>query len=267
MNALRKSGGKHSSEASLSINQAQNTRHIFDVADCLDALAKLPDDSVQLIICDPPYNIMLADWDDRVDYITWASQWLAEAERVLSPTGSIAIFGGLQYQGEAGSGDLISIISHMRKNSKMLLANEQTKAAYMKDKRLNPESVEKGRNPTNVWRMSRLNGNSLERVGHPTQKPAAVIERLVRALSFPGSTVLDFFAGSGVTARVAIREGRNSICTDADPVFRDYMAKQIEFLEAEGLLNTARQYEILQGLENLEAAHTRGAAVSPAAAE
>ncbi|MGX1004602.1 site-specific DNA-methyltransferase (adenine-specific) [Roseovarius sp. MBR-38] len=311
MNALRKSGGKHSSEASLSINQAQNTRHIFDVADCLDALAKLPDDSVQLIICDPPYNIMLADWDNRVDYITWASQWLAEAERVLSPTGSIAIFGGLQYQGEAGSGDLISIISHMRKNSKMLLANliiwnypngmsaqrffanrheeiawfaktkkyffdldavrepydEQTKAAYMKDKRLNPESVEKGRNPTNVWRMSRLNGNSLERVGHPTQKPAAVIERLVRALSFPGSTVLDFFAGSGVTARVAIREGRNSICTDADPVFRDYMAKQIEFLEAEGLLNTARQYEILQGLENLEAAHTRGAAVSPAAAE
>ncbi len=311
MNALRKSGGKHSSEASLSINQAQNTRHIFDVADCLDALAKLPDDSVQLIICDPPYNIMLADWDNRVDYITWASQWLAEAERVLSPTGSIAIFGGLQYQGEAGSGDLISIISHMRKNSKMLLANliiwnypngmsaqrffanrheeiawfaktkkyffdldavrepydEQTKAAYMKDKRLNPESVEKGRNPTNVWRMSRLNGNSLERVGHPTQKPAAVIERLVRALSFPGSTVLDFFAGSGVTARVAIREGRNSICTDADPIFRDYMAKQIEFLEAEGLLNTARQYEILQGLENLEAAHTRGAAVSPAAAE
>lgn len=311
MNALRKSGGKHSSEASLSINQTQNTRHIFDVADCLDALAKLPDDSVQLIICDPPYNIMLADWDNRVDYITWASQWLAEAERVLSPTGSIAIFGGLQYQGEAGSGDLISIISHMRKNSKMLLANliiwnypngmsaqrffanrheeiawfaktkkyffdldavrepydEQTKAAYMKDKRLNPESVEKGRNPTNVWRMSRLNGNSLERVGHPTQKPAAVIERLIRALSFPGSTVLDFFAGSGVTARVAIREGRNSICTDADPIFRDYMAKQIEFLEAEGLLNTARQYEIFQGLENLEAAHTRGAAVSPAAAE
>lgn len=311
MNALRKSGGKHSSEALLSINQTQKTRHIFDVADCLDALAKLPDDSVQLIICDPPYNIMLADWDNRVDYITWASQWLAEAERVLSPTGSIAIFGGLQYQGEAGSGDLISIISHMRKNSKMLLANliiwnypngmsaqrffanrheeiawfaktkkyffdldavrepydEQTKAAYMKDKRLNPESVEKGRNPTNVWRMSRLNGNSLERVGHPTQKPAAVIERLIRALSFPGSTVLDFFAGSGVTARVAIQEGRNSICTDADPIFRDYMAKQIEFLEAEGLLNTARQYEILQELENLEAAHTRGAAVSPAAAE
>jgi site-specific DNA-methyltransferase (adenine-specific) len=126
--------------------------------------------------------------------------------------------------------------------------DEETKAAYMKDKRLNPESVEKGRNPTNVWRMSRLNGNSLERVGHPTQKPAQVIERLVRALSYPGSTVLDFFGGSGVTARVAIQEGRNSICTDADPVFREYMAKQMEFLRQDGLLNNIRQYEVIEGL-------------------
>ena len=295
MNALRKSGQKHSSETLLSSSSDEGTRHIFDVADCLDVLAKIPDGSIQLIVCDPPYNIMLADWDDHKNYLAWASQWLAEAERVLAPTGNIAIFGGLQYQGEAGSGDLLSIISHMRQNSKMLLANliiwnypngmsaqrffanrheeiawfaktkkyffdldavrepydEETKAIYMKDKRLNPESVEKGRNPTNVWRMSRLNGNSLERVGHPTQKPAIVIERLIRALSFPGSTVLDFFGGSGVTARVAIQEGRNSICTDADPVFREYIAKQVEFLRQDGLIDNARQYEIVEGIDNL----------------
>ena len=295
MNALRKSGQKHSSETLLSSSRDEGTRHIFDVADCLDVLAKIPDGSIQLIVCDPPYNIMLADWDDHKNYLAWASQWLAEAERVLAPTGNIAIFGGLQYQGEAGSGDLLSIISHMRQNSKMLLANliiwnypngmsaqrffanrheeiawfaktkkyffdldavrepydEETKAIYMKDKRLNPESVEKGRNPTNVWRMSRLNGNSLERVGHPTQKPAIVIERLIRALSFPGSTVLDFFGGSGVTARVAIQEGRNSICTDADPVFREYIAKQVEFLRQDGLIDNARQYEIVEGIDNL----------------
>ncbi|WP_170245168.1 DNA-methyltransferase, partial [Pararhodospirillum oryzae] len=123
MNALRKTGKKHSSESLLSTFDAGGTRHVFDVSDCLNALTKIPDQSIQLIICDPPYNIMLADWDSHTDYIGWASQWLAEAERVLSPTGSIAIFGGLQYQGEAGSGDLLSIISHMRQNSKMLLAN------------------------------------------------------------------------------------------------------------------------------------------------
>lgn len=295
MNALRKTGQKHSSESLLSPATDGGTRHVFDVADCSSVLARIPSDSIQLIVCDPPYNIRLAAWDDRADYLTWASQWLAEAERVLAPTGSIAIFGGLQYQGEAGSGDLLSIISHMRQQSRMRLANlivwnypngmsaqrffanrheeiawfaktnkyffdldavrepydEATKAAYMKDKRLNAASVEKGRNPTNVWRMGRLNGNSLERVGHPTQKPAAVIQRLVRALSYPGSTVLDFFAGSGITARVAIQEGRNSICTDSDPVFRDYMAKQMNFLYEEGLLNAARRYDVVEGIEKL----------------
>ncbi|WP_147164636.1 site-specific DNA-methyltransferase, partial [Pararhodospirillum oryzae] len=145
--------------------------------------------------------------------------------------------------------------------------DEETKAAYLKDKRLNPESVEKGRNPTNVWRIGRLNGNSLERVGHPTQKPAAVIERLVRSLSYPGSTVLDFFSGSGVTARVAIQEGRNSICTDADPVFRDYMAKQVEFLRAEGLLNNVRQYEIIEGIDHFIKAYGGLADATHAAAE
>lgn len=311
MHALKKAGLKHSSEAHISKTGSNQTTHIVEVGDCLEVLAKIPSNSIQLIICDPPYNIQLAHWDDHADYIGWASRWLDEAERVLAPTGSIAIFGGLQYQGEAGSGDLISIISHMRKHSKMLLANliiwnypngmsaqrffanrheeiawfakskkyffdldavrepydEETKAAYMKDKRLNPESVEKGRNPTNVWRIGRLNGNSLERVGHPTQKPAAVIERLVRALSYPGSTVLDFFAGSGVTARVAIQEGRNSISSDVDPTFRDHIAKQLEFLRADGLLNNIRQYEVVEGIENLEQAYAGVTDTVPTAAE
>lgn len=295
MNALKKAGLKHSSDALVPEDRPTRTKHIFDVGDCLKILSSIPSGSVQLIICDPPYNILLADWDKHTDYIDWAKSWLAEAERVLAPTGSIAIFGGLQYQGEAGSGDLISLISYMREHSEMLLANliiwnypngmsaqrffanrheeiawfaktkkyyfdldavrepfdEATKAIYLKDKRLNPESVEKGRNPTNVWQMPRLNGNSKERVGHPTQKPAVVIQRLIRALSYPGSTVLDFFGGSGVTARVAIEEGRNSICTDADPIFKEYVAKQLEFVREEGLLNTIRQYDILSGIEHL----------------
>jgi len=128
--------------------------------------------------------------------------------------------------------------------------DEETKAIYMKDKRLNPESVEKGRNPTNVWRMPRLNGNSLERVGHPTQKPAVIIERLIRALSYPGSTVLDFFAGSGVTARVAIKEGRNSICTDKDSSFNKYFYKQIDFIVSD-FFSKPVMYKIFNGIENL----------------
>lgn len=275
INALRKSGRVHSSHARVPTHAPDRTVHAVVNLDCLDLLAEIPDDSIQLIVCDPPYNIQLAEWDDREDYSEWAARWLKESERVLAPGGNIVIFGGLQFQGEAGSGDLLTLMSHLRAGGRMRLVNliiwnypngmsaqrffanrheeiawfaksdkyyfdldavrepydEETKREYLKDRRLRAESVEKGRNPTNVWRMPRLNGNSKERVGHPTQKPRAVIRRLVRALSYPGSTVLDFFAGSGVTARVAIEERRDSISNDNSPTLQTYLERQLSDLD------------------------------------
>jgi site-specific DNA-methyltransferase (adenine-specific) len=275
VNALRKSGREHSSYGHVSAGVPDRTVHAVLNLDCLELLSEIPDGSIQLIVCDPPYNIQLAEWDDREDYAEWAARWLKEAERVLAPTGNMAVFGGLQFQGEAGSGDLLTLVSHLRARSRMRLVNliiwnypngmsaqrffanrheeiawfgktekyyfdldavrepydEETKRVYLKDKRLRADSVEKGRNPTNVWQMPRLNGNSKERVGHPTQKPRAVIRRLVRALSYPGSTVLDFFAGSGTTTRVALEEGRNSISSDNSPTLQDYLEGQLADLD------------------------------------
>jgi site-specific DNA-methyltransferase (adenine-specific) len=114
----------------------------------------------------------------------------------------------------------------------------ETKKLYLRDKRLRPESIEKGRNPTNVWKLPRLNGNSKERVGHPTQKPREVIRRLIRGLSYPGSTVLDFFAGSGVTTRISIEENRNSISTDFDPAIFKYLDQQLRDVREVPLLKT-----------------------------
>ena len=118
MNAMNRNGSAHSSVRGLSLAVPETTQHVVEVCDCLDLLKRLPDDSVQLIVCDPPYNILLADWDQHDDYLAWASGWLREAQRVLRPTGNIAIFGGLQYQGEAGSGDLLSIIHHHKANQR-----------------------------------------------------------------------------------------------------------------------------------------------------
>jgi site-specific DNA-methyltransferase (adenine-specific) len=132
--------------------------------------------------------------------------------------------------------------------------DEATKAAYKKDKRLRPDSVDKGRNPTNVWRIGRLHGNSKERVGHPTQKPRPLIQRIVRALSFPGSVVLDVFAGSGITTRVAIEEGRHSIAGDADPEFRSYLDKQLELMRARQM-KLFSQYPEFQLAEELNDSH------------
>jgi DNA modification methylase len=211
----------------------------LNIMDCCEFLKTLPDESIQLICIDPPYNLELAGWDIYNNYIEWASKWLDEAYRVLSKNGSMVIFGGIQFR-DVKSGDLIDIIHHVRHNTKFKLINtiiwrykngmsahryfanrheeviwltksndyyfdldsvrepysEKDLEAALKDKRLNPENTIKGKNPTNVWEINRLNGNSKERVGHPTQKPVEIIDRFVKALSYPGSVVLDFLQGA-----------------------------------------------------------------------
>jgi site-specific DNA-methyltransferase (adenine-specific) len=110
---------------------------------------------------------------------------------------------------------------------------EEAKKLALKDKRLIPENIEKGKNPTNVWEIGRLNGNSLERVGHPTQKPVELIRRFVRGLSYEGSIVLDFFAGSGTTGRVCIEERRHSILVDSNEKLYGYLDKHIEQIKSD----------------------------------
>lgn len=249
----------------------------LNIMDCCDFLGSIPDGSVQLICIDPPYNLELAGWDIYDNYIQWAAKWLNEAYRVLSDSGSMVIFGGIQFR-DVKSGDLIDIIQHVRHNTKFKLINtiiwyykngmsahryfanrheeviwlaktnnyyfeldsvkvpyseEQLKLA-LKDKRLNPENTKKGKNPTNVWEIGRLNGNSKERVGHPTQKPAEIIDRFIKSLSYPGAIVLDFFAGSGTTGRVCIEEGRHCLMCDSDKASIDYFNKHLDLMRRNG---------------------------------
>lgn len=304
MNALKKRGASHSSNSGIEPEGVDKTHHSVLVEDCMETLRRLPDDSIQLIVCDPPYNIDVAHWDSMKDYVDWAAVWLAEAERVLAPEGNLVIFGGLQYQAEAGTGDLLGLLQHMRSSSAMRLVNlivwnypngmsaqrffasrheeiawfgktrkyyfdldsvrepydEATKAIYLKDKRLRAETVEKGRNPTNVWQMPRLNGNAKERVGHPTQKPVSVIRRIVQSMSYPGSVILDFFAGSGVTTRVAVEEGRHSIATDSDVQLRSFIEQHMEqFLAAEPeLFGSSVPYQMHEVLSESHPVFTAG---------
>ncbi len=119
------------------------------------------------------------------------------------------------------------------------------KKAALKDKRLISANVEKGKNPTNVWEIGRLNGNSKERVGHPTQKPVEIIRRFVRGLSYPGSIVFDFFAGSGTTGRACIEEGRNSILVDTDSMLNEYLQLHLSQISGDLFI---KPYSILKNI-------------------
>lgn len=71
---------------------------------------------------------------------------------------------------------------------------------------------------SDVWDIKSLSGGHRERTGYPTQKPEALLERLILALTDPGDMVLDPYCGSGTTLAVAQRTGRPSIGIDQSQV-------------------------------------------------
>ena len=81
-------------------------------------------------------------------------------------------------------------------------------------RKLRPED-DQGKVVGNFWAdISLLNSQAEERLGYPTQKPGALLERIIKASSNEGDLVADFFCGSGTTAAVAERLGRKWIATD-----------------------------------------------------
>ncbi|NMG83470.1 MAG: site-specific DNA-methyltransferase [Methanosarcinales archaeon] len=77
------------------------------------------------------------------------------------------------------------------------------------------ELEKKGKNPGDVWYdLYPVQGNSIENTGYATQKPEALLERIIKASSNEGDLVADFFCGSGTTAAVAEKLGRKWIVSD-----------------------------------------------------
>src|SRR5215475_7024778 len=60
MNMLRKQGLSHSSARIAATPTQEPTSHVIAVADCLEVLRRIPTGSIQLVVCDPPYNINVA---------------------------------------------------------------------------------------------------------------------------------------------------------------------------------------------------------------
>ncbi len=76
-------------------------------------------------------------------------------------------------------------------------------------------NLKRGKVPEDWWYFPVVARLHNERTGYPTQKPEALLERIIKASSNEGDLVADFFCGSGTTARVSADLGRNFITTDA----------------------------------------------------
>lgn len=88
---------------------------------------------------------------------------------------------------------------------------------YMAPELVGPEKAARGKTPTDVWWHTIVPTNGRERTGYATQKPLGILERVIRAHTEPGATVLDFFAGSGTTGEAAARHGRGFVLIDEQP--------------------------------------------------
>ena len=96
---------------------------------------------------------------------------------------------------------------------------------YMAPGLVGPEKAARGKTPTDVWWQTIVTGR--EKTGYATQKPLAIVGRIVRVHSNPGDRVLDFFAGSGTLGEAAHREGREFTLIDNSPEAVDVMRKRM----------------------------------------
>lgn len=85
---------------------------------------------------------------------------------------------------------------------------------YMAPNLVTEEKAARGKVPTDVWWQTIVPTSGSERTGYPTQKPLAILERIVRVHSNPGDLVADFFAGSGTTGDAAARHDRRFLLVD-----------------------------------------------------
>lgn len=190
-------------------------------------------------------------WESVEAYIDWCKQWIDECIRILSDDGSMYFMTATQHmpyldiycsekynvlcrivwiydssgvQSKRMYGSLYEPILMINKSAKAkytfngddILVEAKTGAKRkLIDYRKNPpQPYNTEKVPGNVWEFSRVRFKMDEYENHPTQKPEALLERIIKASSNEGDIVLDPFSGSFTTSAVAVRFNRYAIGID-----------------------------------------------------
>ncbi len=255
------------------------------LGDSIKALKKIPDNSIDLIIVDPPYNLdkdfhgngFKKMKDD--DYAVFTEEWINALKSKLKDDGSIyvccdwksALVIGIKmqehfilrnritWQREKGRGAKANWKNSMEDVFFATKTDEYTfnlDAVKQRKKVIAPykdngvpkdwEQTEDGKFrltcPSNFWDDIAVPYWSMaENTAHPTQKPEKLIAKLILASSNPNDLILDPFAGSGTTAVVAKKLGRNYIGIDKNPLYCAWAEKRLEDAEND---------KTIQGYEN-----------------
>jgi site-specific DNA-methyltransferase (adenine-specific) len=211
--------------------------------DTLTLLPQVPDGSIDLIITDPPFAIdfkakrlnynridsnVLEGYREipEEEYGEFTRQWIAEAARALSPTGSMYIFSGwnrlrdiLAGIDEAG----LTTINHLIwkyqfgvfTKKKYVTSHYHILFVVRDPKRYTFNKID--HYPEDVWVINREYWKGRKKT--PTKLPSELVHKILSYSSNPGDLVLDPFLGSGTVAVVAQQEGRHFLGFEVVPEY------------------------------------------------
>lgn len=241
--------------------------------DCIEVLKSLPENSVDLIFADPPYNLQLQNdlyrpnmtkvdavndrWDKFTsfqEYDDFTRAWLSACRRVLKDTGTIWVIGSYHNIYRVGAimqdlgfwilNDIVWIKNNPMPNFRgvrftnahetIIWAQKKRGARYTFNhnamKALNDDlQVRSDWNLPLVTGKQRIKSNGTK--AHSTQKPEALLYRIITASSNPGDLVLDPFFGTGTTGAVAKKLGRNWIGIERDRKYIRVAQKRIDAVQ------------------------------------
>ena len=206
--------------------------------DCLEKMAEIPDGSVDMVLADPPYGTTACKWDS---IIPLEPMW-EHLKRVIKPNGAIVMTASQPFTTTLIASNMndFKYCWYWKKNratgvlnaKKQPLRNVEDICVF-NVKQYNPQGLVEYNKPSrNGKKDSEVYGNgqtntynqewtnypkqilefdSVQRVRHPTQKPVALMEYLIKTYTNEGETVLDFTMGSGTTGVACINTNRNFI--------------------------------------------------------
>ena len=196
--------------------------------------------------------------DSFDDYIGFLASRMEEAKRVLAPNGSLFLhvdqreshyckvlldqvfergsfmneiiwsydYGGRSKRKWPAKHDTIFWYAVDPKNY-TFNADNIDRIPYMAPSLVGKEKTARGKIPTDVWWQTIVPTNGKERTGYPTQKPLAILDRIVKVHSNAGELVMDFFAGSGTTGVAAAKNDRRFVLVDANNEAVQIAAKRL----------------------------------------
>ena len=229
--------------------------------DCLDLMQSIPDNSIDMVLCDPPYGTTQCKWDSIIPF---EPMW-EQLKRITKDNGAICLFGSEPFSSHLRLSNLkmfkydwvwdkVSISDPFMAKKRPLSNNEIVSVFYLKqclyrpimttgkkwhrggkrehstESKGNSVLINNGSDKTSLKYPKKIikfsSANKVKNV-HPTQKPVALLEYLIKTYTLENETVLDFTMGSGSTGVAAKNLNRKFIGIEQEQKYFDIAKERI----------------------------------------